>query len=70
LAHENGLKSIAFPAISCGVFGYPLEKACVIALAETKAALERYPEISRVVFALFGDEALNVYTETFREIFP
>ncbi len=70
LAHENGLVSIAFPAISCGVYGYPLEKACAIALNETKAALERYPEIARVVFALFGDDALAVYRDTFRRIFP
>ena len=70
LAHENGLTSIAFPAISCGVFGYPLENACAIALAETKAALERYPAISRVIFALFGDEALQVYRETSRKVFP
>ena len=70
LAHENSLKSIAFPAISCGVFGYPLDKACAIALAETKAALERYPEISRVVFALFGDDVLKVYKDTFGKIFP
>lgn len=69
LAHENALASIAFPAISCGVYGYPLEKACSVALAETKAALERYPEIGRVVFALFGNEALQVYEETFRKIF-
>jgi O-acetyl-ADP-ribose deacetylase len=70
LAHENGLTSIAFPAISCGVFGYPLDRACAIALAETRVALERYPEISRVVFALFGDEALALYQDTFRRIFP
>ena len=70
LAHENGLTSIAFPAISCGVFGYPLENACAIALAETKAALERYPEISRVIFALLGDESLQVYRETSRKVFP
>ena len=70
LAHEKGLTSIAFPAISCGVYGYPLEKACTIALTETKAALERYRDITRVVFALFGNDALKVYTETFGEIFP
>lgn len=70
VAHENGITSIAFPAISCGVFGYPLEEACAIALAETKGALERYPEISRVVFALFGDEALKVYRETLGKVFP
>jgi len=70
LAQENGLTSIAFPAISCGVFGYPLENACAIALAETKAALERYPEISRVIFALFGDELLQIYREAFRKVFP
>ncbi len=70
VAHENAVKSIAFPAISCGVYGYPLEKACAIALAETKKALERYPEISRVIFALFGDDALKVYQDQFRRIFP
>jgi O-acetyl-ADP-ribose deacetylase len=70
LARENGLTSIAFPAISCGVFGYPLGKACAIALSETKVSLERYREISRVVFALFGDEALQVYLETCRKLFP
>jgi O-acetyl-ADP-ribose deacetylase len=70
LAHDNGLSSIAFPAISCGVFGYPLDKACAIALRETKGALESYPEISMVVFALFGAEALEVYQETARRVIP
>jgi O-acetyl-ADP-ribose deacetylase (regulator of RNase III) len=70
LAHENGLTSIAFPAISCGVYGYPLKEACAVALAETKAALERCPEINRVVFALFGNDAFQVYMETFGKTFP
>jgi O-acetyl-ADP-ribose deacetylase (regulator of RNase III) len=61
LAHENGLTSIAFPAISCGVYGYPLDKACIIALTETRAALERYTELDRVVFALFDATALEIY---------
>ncbi len=69
VAHASGLTSIAFPAISCGVYGYPLEDACVIALTETRAVLGCYPEISRVVFALFGDEALLVYRENYGKIF-
>ena len=70
LAHENGLVSIAFPAISCGVYGYPLEGACEIALGETKKAMGLYPEFARVVFALFGDDVLKVYQDTFRRVFP
>ncbi len=70
VAHENGVKSIAFPAVSCGVYGYPLEKACAIALLETKKALERYPELTRVIFALFDDDALTVYQDQSWRIFP
>jgi O-acetyl-ADP-ribose deacetylase (regulator of RNase III) len=69
LAHEHGLASIAFPAISCGIYGYPIEEACLIALAETKTALGLYAEISRVVFALFGEDALNVYNHNFGRFF-
>ena len=61
VAHEHGLTSIAFPAISCGVYGYPLEEACAIALAEARAALARYPELQRVVFVPFGEAAEAAY---------
>jgi O-acetyl-ADP-ribose deacetylase (regulator of RNase III) len=61
VAHERGLKSIAFPAVSCGVYGYPLEAACDIAMAEARAALHRYPELERVVFVPFGAEAEAAY---------
>jgi hypothetical protein len=47
-----------------------MEEACGIALGETKKALENYPEITRVIYALFGDDALKVYQEAFRRIFP
>jgi len=64
LAHEHGLKSIAFPAISCGVYGYPMEAGCRIALEETYRALEEYPELERVIFTPFGAEALAIYQQT------
>ncbi|HEY6873648.1 MAG TPA: O-acetyl-ADP-ribose deacetylase [Geobacteraceae bacterium] len=69
IARENGLTSIAFPAISAGIYGYPMEKACEIALTETKKALEKYPELERVVFALFSADALAIYQKTFARLF-
>jgi len=63
IAAEHGLSSIAFPAISCGVYRYPVEEACAIALRETVEALNRYPDIEQVVFALFSDAHVRVYTE-------
>lgn len=63
LAAEHGLTSIAFPAISCGVYRYPVEEACAIALKETVDALNRYSAIGQVVFALFSEEHVRVYSE-------
>ena len=54
-------QSIAFPAISCGIYGYPAAPAAEIAVSETRAFLEVNGEITRVVFALFSDEMLDVY---------
>ena len=61
LAREHGLKSIAFPAISCGVYGYPMAQGCRIAIEEAKAALAENPDLERVVFTPFGAEALEMY---------
>jgi len=69
VAHENGLKSIAFPAISAGVYGYPMKQACEIALTEAKAGLERYPELERVIFVPFTEGALRIYQETLDRVF-
>jgi O-acetyl-ADP-ribose deacetylase (regulator of RNase III) len=57
LAADNGLASIAFPAISTGIYGYPLEAAAGVAVATVKAEVMRRPAISRVVFACFGSAA-------------
>ena len=63
LAADNNLTSIAFPAISCGVYGYPIEEACKIAVDTTCLFLKTKPSITRVLFMLFSPAALNVYEE-------
>lgn len=61
IARERGLRSLAFPAISCGVYGYPIEEAVEIAVRETRAELERSPNMERVVFACFGEDVYQAY---------
>lgn len=59
LAEQIGIESIAFPAISCGVYGYPLERASRIAVAEILAFLACDQSIRQVVFACFDEEVEN-----------
>ncbi len=61
LAGERGLRSIAFPAISTGIYGYPLDEATRLAADAVRAAAPRWPSIERVVFACFGDDVLRAY---------
>jgi O-acetyl-ADP-ribose deacetylase (regulator of RNase III) len=61
LALAHGAASIAFPAISCGVFGYPLEQATHIALRECAQFATAEPKIERVVFACFSAQMLALY---------
>ena len=56
LAEQHGLKSIAFPAISCGIFGYPLEQAAGIAIETTLQELHHCEHLDEVIFACFSDE--------------
>jgi len=62
LAAAQGLKTLAFPAISCGVYGYPLDQACRIAVREARVGLQKHPEIERIVFVCFGQEVFAAYT--------
>lgn len=61
LARDYGVKSIAFPAISCGAYGYPLESATALAVAATSAFLRANPGLERVIFACFGKATLDAY---------
>ena len=63
LAADNNLTSIAFPAISCGVYGYPIEQACKTAVDTTGIFLETNSSIARVIFMLFSSGNLKVYEE-------
>ena len=63
VAHDHGLKSIAFPAISAGVYGYPMREAAVIALTAAQAAMAAYPELERIIFVQFSAGAQQVYLE-------
>ena len=56
LAEQQGLKSIAFPAISCGIYGYPVAKAAVIAIESTLQALHQCENLELVIFACFSEE--------------
>jgi O-acetyl-ADP-ribose deacetylase (regulator of RNase III) len=63
LAVENRIKTIAFPAISCGVFGYPIEEASKIAVDTVGRFLENHPSIEKVFFILFSPANKAVYDE-------
>ncbi|KAF9513921.1 hypothetical protein BS47DRAFT_912331 [Hydnum rufescens UP504] len=72
LAHANGLTSIAFPSISTGIYGYPIEEATKIALEQTRSFLET-PEgqnFQRVIFVVFSEEDFAVYRDALPEYFP
>jgi O-acetyl-ADP-ribose deacetylase (regulator of RNase III) len=69
LAARHGLKTIAFPAISTGIYGYPLDQAAPIALQTVKQYLEQHPEITLVRFVLWDAAALKAYERAARELF-
>ncbi len=61
LADQYALTSLAFPAISCGVYRYPIAEACKIAVWETQRALERSRHLELVVFSCFNEQLYREY---------
>jgi O-acetyl-ADP-ribose deacetylase len=69
LAVQHGVRTIAFPSISTGVYGYPIEAASRVALGEIQRFLEHDEALGRVVCALFSAQDVQVYQEACREVF-
>ncbi len=70
LASERGIKSVAFPSISTGAYGYPMADAARIALRTAIEYLRDHPEIQLVRFVLFGQVALRTYKEALESVAP
>jgi O-acetyl-ADP-ribose deacetylase len=63
LAVENEIKTIAFPAISCGAYGYPISEAAQIALKATRDFLATDDSIDKVAFVLWGEDIYDAYRQ-------
>jgi O-acetyl-ADP-ribose deacetylase (regulator of RNase III) len=61
LAVEHGIHTIAFPAISCGIYGYPVDEATRIAVEETSRFVDAHPSIEQVIFVCFGADVCDAY---------
>ena len=69
LAVSKGLKTVAFPSISTGAYGYPIEKASKTALEAVKEFLQEEDKLEEVLFVLFTQSDLETYEETARKVF-
>jgi len=68
IASEKGIKSLSFPSLSTGAYGYPMKEASRIALTTIIQYLKEHPEIELVRFVLFGTQAYETYKETLKEL--
>lgn len=67
LAHQNGVRSIAFPSISTGVYRFPLERAATIAIHELRDAANRYREIEIIRIVAYGPDTWDAYMRVMEE---
>lgn len=69
LAEQYEIRTIAFPAISAGAYGFPIERAAKIAVSEIKKFLENATSVEQVIFVCFGDKAYNSYIAAIKNVF-
>jgi O-acetyl-ADP-ribose deacetylase (regulator of RNase III) len=67
LAVENEIKTLAFPAISCGAYGYPIEEAARIALETTREFLAVSYELQKVIFVVWGEDVYDAYRKALQK---
>lgn len=70
MAVANGLRSISFPSISTGAYGYPIRQAAEVALGTTINFLHQEGSLDEVVFVLFDAETYQIYTQTLKGLLP
>jgi O-acetyl-ADP-ribose deacetylase (regulator of RNase III) len=68
LAAAHRVRTIAFPAISCGVYGYPIQQACKIAVDTCIETLTAHPEMEKIIFVLFSPSYLKVYEDYLEQL--
>lgn len=68
LAEQYEIRSMAFPAISTGAYGFPMERAAKIAATEIKKLLEHTTSVEQVIFVCFGQQAYNAYLTAIKEV--
>lgn len=68
LAEEHGVRSIAFPAISTGIFGFPKDRCAKIMLRATMEYLRKGSEIKQVIFCLYDEETYRIFSEELKRV--
>lgn len=66
LAMHHGIRTIAFPAISTGIYGFPLRRATQIAVREVSQFLDTHPQMEKAIFVCFGDDAYDAYEQALK----
>ena len=70
LVAQHNIKTVAFPAISAGAYGYPMDQAALVAVTETSRFLRKDTSVEKVVFACFNQSAYDAYTKAVDEVMP